>query len=141
MAEVCLPSWPEGTAAVLCVAGPHAIAISTATRASDDRLLFVLGRRRDTLARLRKDPRAALCVLAEGLAITAYGTVAVVRDELERVPLAALELRVERVQDHLADGRTEMLHAAGWRWRGERDAEADRLVKAELRVLAEGYRG
>jgi hypothetical protein len=138
VAEVRLPSWPEGTAAVLCVAGPHAIAISTAVRAGDDRLLFALGQRRKTLARLRADPRAALCVLAEGLAITAYGTVAVVRDELERMPVTALELRVERVQDHLADGRTEMLTAAGWRWRAERDAEGDGLVRAELRALAEG---
>jgi len=105
-----LPHWPPGTAAVLCVAGPHAIPVSTAIRAGDDRLVFALGRRRDALARLR--------------------------EELERIPLAALELRVERVQDHLADGRTDMLGAAGWRWRGERDAEADRIVHEELAALA-----
>ncbi|MBA2581289.1 MAG: hypothetical protein H0V03_10695 [Thermoleophilaceae bacterium] len=131
-----LPHWPPGTAAVLCVAGPHAIPVSTAIRAGDDRLVFALGRRRDALARLREDPRAALCMLAEGLAFTAHGEISVLREELERIPLAALELRVERVQDHLADGRTDMLGAAGWRWRGERDAEADRIVHEELAALA-----
>jgi len=130
-----LPHWPPGTAAVLCVAGPHAIPVSTAIRAGDDRLVFALGRRRDALARLREDPRAALCMLAEGLAFTAHGEISVLREELERIPLAALELRVERVQDHLADGRTDMLGAAGWRWRGERDAEADRIVHEELAAL------
>ena len=86
-----LPHWPPGTAAVLCVAGPHAIPVSTAIRAGDDRLVFALGRRRDALARLREDPRAALCMLAEGLAFTAHGEISVLREELERIPLAALD--------------------------------------------------
>lgn len=131
-----LPQWPEGTAAVLCVAGPHAIPISTAVRAADDRLLFALGRRRATLARLREQPRAALCVLAEGLAFTAHGEVSVLREQLEPIPVAALELRVDRVQDHLADGRTDMVGAAQWRWHEQRDAHADRLVREGLRRLA-----
>lgn len=134
-----LPHWPPGTAAVLCVAGPHSIPVSTAIRAGDNRLLFALGRRRETLARLRDDPRAALCLLAEGVAFTAHGEISVVREELRRIPVAALELRVARVQDHLVDGRTEMLGAPGWRWRTERDAEADRLVHAELAALAMGH--
>lgn len=132
-----LPHWPPGTAAVLCVAGPHAIPVSTAIRAGDDRLLFALGRRREALARLREDPRAALCLLAEGIACTVHGEVSVLREELSRIPVTALVLRVTRVQDHLVDGRTEMLCAPGWRWRAERDAEADRLVHGELALLAE----
>ena len=135
-----LPHWPPGTAAVLSVAGPRAILVSTPIRASDERVLFALGRRRDTLARLREDPRAALCVLCEGLAFTAHGAVSVLAEELERVPVAALELRVELVQDHLADGRTEMLGAAGWRWRSERDEQAARAVAEQLALLARHLR-
>ena len=59
-----LPTWPPGTPAVLCVAGPHAIPVSSYVRAGDDRILLALGSRRETLARLRADPGAAFCVLA-----------------------------------------------------------------------------
>ena len=38
-----LPHWEQGTPGVLCVAGPHAIPISTAVRGSDSRLVFALG--------------------------------------------------------------------------------------------------
>ena len=34
----------------------------------------------------------------------------------------AVELQVERVQDHLADGRTEILDGARWRWIDEEAA-------------------
>ena len=133
-----LPHWAEGSAAVLAVGGPHAIPISTALRAADDRILFALGARRRTLELLRDDPRAALCLMAEGAAFTAHGRATVIREPLEAVPLAALELRVETVQDHLADGRTEMLAAPGWRWTSEKAAGGDRAVREELRRLAAG---
>ena len=58
---------------MLCAAGPHAIPVSTAVRAGDDRVLFALGREREILRRLRDDPRAALLVMGEGLAFTAHG--------------------------------------------------------------------
>ena len=131
-----LPHWLEGSAAVLCVAGPHAIPVSTALRAGEERLVFALGVGRATLAKLRKDPGAALCLMAEGVAFTAYGRAEVIREPMEVGPLAALELRVEHVQDHLADGRTEMLAPPAWRWRQERAAEADNGVRAELAALA-----
>ena len=54
-----LPLWDQGTPAILCVAGPHPIPVSTAVRAGDDRVLFALGRKRDTLQFLRDDSRAA----------------------------------------------------------------------------------
>ena len=98
-----LPHWLEGSAAVLCVAGPHAIPVSTALRAGEERLVFALGVGRATLAKLRKDPGAALCLMAEGVAFTAHGRAEVIREPMEVGPLAALELRVEHVQDHLAD--------------------------------------
>ena len=134
-----LPEWEPGTAGVLCVAGPHVIPVSTAVRAGPDRLLFALGGRRETLARLREDPAAAWCVLCAGLAFTAYGRASVLREGLDDAPkLAVVELAVERVQDHLADGRTDLLSAPGWRWRDSETARADEGVRAELARLAAG---
>jgi hypothetical protein len=134
-----LPEWEQGTVGVLSVHGPHAIPISTATRASGDRLVFALGGRRDTLDRLRAEPAATFTLLAEGLAFTAHGFVSILREEMRCSPaVAALELRVRHVQDHLADARTEMLSAPAWRWSDERAAEADENVRAELAELAAG---
>jgi len=42
---------------------------------------------------------------------------------------------VEQVQDHLADGRTEMLDGARWRWRDEEFGAADEQILAELARL------
>jgi hypothetical protein len=133
-----LPDWEPGTPAVLCVAGPHAIPVSTAVRAGPDRILLALAARRESLARLRDDPSVAYCLLGEGVAFTAYGSAAVVADELESAPVAAVELRVESVQDHLADGRTAMLDGARWERTEERYAESDAAIDAELRRLASG---
>jgi hypothetical protein len=61
----------------------------------------------------------------------------VVREDLESADTAvAVELRAERVQDHLADGRTEMLDGARWRWTDERSESAEAAVVAELERLA-----
>ena len=131
-----LPSWERGTPGVLCVAGPHPIPVTAFLRAGDDRVLLSLGRQRETLRRLREDPAVALCVLGEGVAFTAHGTARVFREELEAVDtVVAVELRVEHVQDHLADGRTEMLDGARWRWTDERHGEAEDAILAELRQL------
>jgi hypothetical protein len=131
-----LPQWERGTPGVLVAAGLHAIPVSTAVRCGGDRLLVALGAGRETLARLRDDPRAAFCLLGRGTAFTAHGRAAVVREELDAAPgVVAVELRVERVQDHLADGRTELLDGARWRWRDERAAEAEPLIVAELERL------
>jgi hypothetical protein len=131
-----LPQWDPGTPAILCVAGPHAIPVSTALRAADDRVLLALGRQRDTLQRLRDDSRVAFCLLGEGAAFTAHGYASVVAEQLdasERV--VAVQLRVERVQDHLADGRTEMLDGARWRWLDEEFGAAEEQIVAELARL------
>lgn len=131
-----LPHWEPGTPGVLSVSGPHAIPVSTATRAAGDRIVFALARRRETLARLRDDPRAALCLLGEGVAFTAHGEAVVVREALRASEhVAALELRVTRVQDHLADGRTEMLDGARWSFTSPDAREADAGVRDELREL------
>jgi hypothetical protein len=134
-----LPHWEQGTPGVLCAAGPHPIPISTAVRAGDDRLLMALGARREALRRVREEPRSAFCLLGAGVAFTAHGHAAVVAEQLEAAEtVAAVELRVERVQDHLADGRTELLDGARWRWSDERFGETEARIVAELRRLGEG---
>jgi Pyridoxamine 5'-phosphate oxidase len=131
-----LPRWERGTPAVLCVAGPHPIPVSTAVRVADDRVMFALGRERETLRRLRDDPRVALLVMGAGVAFTAHGEARVLAEQLESADtVVAVELRVERVQDHLADGRTEMLEGARWRWTRDGMADAERAIVAELERL------
>jgi hypothetical protein len=128
-----LTFWEAGTPAVLCVAGPHAIPVSTAVRVDGARVVLALGRERETLRRLRHDPGVALLVLGAGVAFTAYGEAHVVAEELEAADtVVAVELRVLRIQDHLADGRTEMLDGARWRWTREGMVEAERAIVAEL---------
>ena len=131
-----LPHWEPGTPGVLCTAGPHAIPVSTAVRAADDRLLFALAASRETLARLREEPQVAYCLLGDGVAFTAYGEARVVAEQLESVPVVPVEVRVESVQDHLMEGRTELLDGARWRFSAHRDVEADAAIVAELRRLA-----
>jgi hypothetical protein len=131
-----LPEWERGTPVVVCVAGPHPIPVSTAIRAGDDRVLFALGRERETLRRLRADPAVALLVLGEGVAFTAFGDARVVAEQMEVADtVVAVELRVARVQDHLADGRSVMLDGARWRWATEEMAAADEATFAELERL------
>ena len=131
-----LPDWEPGTPGVLCVAGPHAIPVSTAQRTSDRRIVFALGRERATLARLREDPEAALCLLGRGVAFTAYGRATVVREELRAAAhVAAVALEVVRLQDHLAGSRTEILDGARWRWTEDAAREDERQIAAELREL------
>jgi hypothetical protein len=131
-----LPEWERGTPAVLCVAGPHAIPISTAVRVGDDRVRFALGRERETLRRVRGDEAAALLVMGKGLAFTAYGRALVLAERLEVAEtVVAVELRVTRVQDHLADGRTEMVDGARWRWTDEQLAESEPQIWTELERL------
>jgi hypothetical protein len=132
-----LPHWERGTAAVFCAAGPHPIPVSTAIRAADHRVLLALGGRRETLRRVREDGHSALCMLAAGLAFSAVGTAKVVREGLEAAPgLAVVHLEVIEIIDHLADGRTEMQSAPGWRWLDAKAAESEPLIRAELERLA-----
>lgn len=132
-----LPDWPPASVGVLCVAGPHAIPVSTAVRVDSGRVLIALGARRETLARLERDGRAALCLIVAGAAFSAEGEARVVRAELEGAPgVCAVELAVDRVQDHLADGRTAIDAGPAWRWVDAEAAERDRAVRAALERLA-----
>ena len=126
-----LPQWEPGTPAVLCVHGPRAIPVSTAYRAGPLRIVLALARRRDSLARLREQPRCALTILAAGVAVTAYGAADVV-DADDRV--AYLRLDVESVEDH--DQPTFTLdEGVRWHWTDERAEAGDADVRARLREL------
>ncbi len=124
-----LPDWPEGTVAVLSTAGPHAIPVSTATRSGNATIHLALAHKRDSLARLREDPRCALTILAAGVAVTAYAT-ASVADEDDRV--AYVRLDVESVEDH--DQPTfELTGGVSWHWTDDGAEAGDADVRARLR--------
>jgi len=126
-----LPDWPVGTVAVLSTAGPHAIPVSTATRSGEATVHLALAHKRESLARLREDPRCALTILAAGLAVTAYGTAAVV-DEDQRV--AYVRLEVDEVVDH--DQPTfELDDGVRWHWTDEDAEQGDGAVRDRLRRL------
>ena len=128
-----LPEWPDGTVTVLSTGGgaPHAIPVSTAVRSGDATIHFALGLRRESLARLREDPRCALTVIAEAVAVTALGTATVVR-ETKRV--AFVRLDVEQVQDH--DRPTFALEeGVRWHWTDDAAEKADAEIRTALRGL------
>src|SRR3954471_3708949 len=123
-----LPEWPAGTVAVLSTAGPHAIPVSTAIRAGDRAIHFALAHTRDSLARLRDEPRCALTIMAAGVAVTAYGAADVV-DADDRV--AYVRLDVESVADH--DRRTFSLdEGVRWHWTDAGAEAGDEKVRAAL---------
>jgi hypothetical protein len=79
-------------------------------------------------------------VLGKGMAFTAHGMAYELADEIQSVDtVVAVELRVKRIQDHLADGRTEMLDGARWRWTQKQHGEAEDAIVEELKRL--GQRG
>jgi hypothetical protein len=132
-----LPRWPDGTVVILVTGGgdPHAIPVSAALRAGDQRVLLGLARSRDSLARLRRDPRVALSITAGGdIAVTAYGS-ATVLDEQLTAAVAAVAVAVDRVQDH---NRPTFEIDAGvtWRWTDATAARRDEETRAALARLA-----
>ena len=126
-----LPEWPAGTVAVLATTGPHSIPVSTATRAGDTTIHLALAHSRESLRRLREEPRCALTVLAAGVAVTAYGTASVV-DQDDRV--AYVRLEVDEVADH--DQPTFQLDdGVRWHWTDDGAEQGDAQVRAALRRL------
>jgi hypothetical protein len=76
-----LPDWPPGTVTILSTHGdsPHAIPVSAALRAGPTRALLALAAGRESLARLRVDPRVALTIVAAGdTAVSAHGSARVI---------------------------------------------------------------
>jgi Pyridoxamine 5'-phosphate oxidase len=138
MPESALPAWEPGTVAVLATAGdaPHAIPVSTALRTGRRTVVLALALRRESLARLRADPRCALTILAAGnVAVTAHGRATVVQDPMTVAgKVAAIRIDVEDVQDHGQD--TFEIHAGvGWRWTDAEAAARDAQIRAALEAL------
>jgi hypothetical protein len=134
-----LPEWGPATVAVLSTGAgpPHAIPISTAVRAGARTVVLALALRRESLARLRDDPRCALTVIAGGdVAFTAHGRATVVEEVLAEFDgVTAVRIDVDAIQDH---GQDTFMIEAGVRWRWtDRDAERrDADIRAALARLA-----
>jgi len=136
-----LPNWPEGTVTILSTSGaePHAIPVSAAVRAAPDRVLIALAAGRESLRRLLADPRVALAILAEGdVALTAYGHARVIQEDLVD-GVVAVEIEVQRVQNHGRD--TFVIEAAvRWRWTDPEAQARDADVRTALEHLAQDDR-
>ena len=129
-----LPAWPDGTVATLVTQGeaPHAIPVSLILRTGPRELLVGLAPRREALARLRADPRAALTILAAGdHAFTAHGR-AVAFEDTEHV--VAVRIAVHDIADH--DHPTFAIdEGVRWRWTDPKAVERDAAARAALRGL------
>lgn len=137
--RIVLPNWPEGTVAVLATADgpPHAIPVSTALRAADDRVLLALAPRRGSLARLRTSARCALLLLAAGdVALTAHGRARVLAAPLPGAEhVVAVALDVDALQDHGTDAF--VVHdGVRWTWTDPEAERQDQAVRAALGTLA-----
>jgi hypothetical protein len=129
-----LPEWEDGTVAILATGAgpPHAIPVSTCVRAGPRTVLLALAHRRESLKRLRSDPRCALVIAAAGVAVTAHGRVTILDDLNDAV--VAVRLDVEAIQDH--DQPTFAIDAGvRWRWLDDQARERDAQIRAALRAL------
>lgn len=136
-----LPHWPPGSVAILATAGetPHAIPVSAAIRAGPRHALLGLAASRSSVARLREDPRVALAIIDEDLAVTAHGRARVLDDALAE-GVVAVEIEVEEVQDH--DRPTFAIESGvRWRWTDPQAERRDAEVQAALARLAERWPG
>jgi hypothetical protein len=132
-----LPEWPAGTVTILATAGepPHAIPVSAAVRAGPRRALVALASTRDSLARLRSDPRVSLAIVCENVAVTAYGHAQVLDGEAVADGVVAIEIAVEHVQDH--DRPTFAIESGvRWHWTDPDAERRDAEVRAALLALA-----
>ncbi|MDA0173477.1 hypothetical protein OJ998_30515 [Solirubrobacter taibaiensis] len=125
-----LPDWPEGTVTVLSTSAgaPHAIPVSAAIRRGPRVLALALALPRESLVRLREDPRCAVTVLARGVAITVHGHATVER-ELERI--AVVRVDVDSIQDH-SSPRFEIDAGVQWHWTSEEAAQGDAETRSAL---------
>ncbi len=136
MPDATLPDWPAGTVCVLATSDggrPHAIPVSTALRAGDDRILLALARSRGSLARLRAEPRVALTVMAgPDLAFTAHGAARVVADPLPGAEaVTGVEIRVDALHRH--ERPTFAIDSGvAWRWTDPEADTRDGVVRAAL---------
>jgi hypothetical protein len=139
-----LPAWAPGTVAVLSTAGGpvHAIPVSTGVRAGPRLLVIALARRRESLARLREDPRCALTLLAGGdVACTAHARAEIVQEPMEVSELvAAVALHVDEIQDH-RQPRFAIDDGVRWHWTDDEAQRRDGEIRDALAELAASLSG
>ena len=130
-----LPEWRQGTVAVLSTGAgpPHAIPVSTAVRTGPRTILFALALRRESLARVREDPRCALTIIAGGdVAFTAHGRATIVEEPMtvsDRV--TAIRLDVAVIQNHGQDN-FEIDDGVRWHWTDPESEQRDAEIGAAL---------
>jgi hypothetical protein len=133
-----LPEFEPGTVCVLTTGGgaPHAIPVSTALRAGSRRVLLALAARRESLARLRREPRCALTIMAADVACTAHARAEIVQESLPGAEgVAAVALEVDVIQDHMQP-RFAVAAGVAWHWIDEDARRGDAAVRAALDELA-----
>jgi flavin reductase (DIM6/NTAB) family NADH-FMN oxidoreductase RutF len=132
-----LPQWPAGTVAILATAGdrPHAIPVSAVRRSGPDRILLALGRRRESLARLRAQPEVTLAICGPDIALSADGTATVIDEQLTN-SVVAVSIVVHTLHDHRRP--TFALRAGvAWEWTDEDARRADADVRAALERITD----
>ena len=129
-----LPEWPDGTVATLTTHGgaPHAIPVSLIVRAGPRAVLVGLAPRRESLARLRADPRCALTILAAGdHAFTAHGR-ATSFDDANGI--VGVRIEIDAIADHNRP-TYEIADGIRWRWTDDAERRRDADTRAALRRL------
>jgi Pyridoxamine 5'-phosphate oxidase len=129
-----LPEWPDGTVAVLATGAgaPHAIPVSLVLRGGARTLLLGLAERRESLARLREDPRCAVTVLAAGdLAFTATGRAVAFEPA---GPVVGVRVEVDELIDHNRP-TYEITGGVQWHWTDAEAVDRDAAARAALRKL------
>jgi hypothetical protein len=95
--------------------------------------VFALALRRESLARLREDPRCALTIMAGGnVAFTAHGRATIVDEPMtvsDRV--TAIRIDVEVIQNHGQDA-FEIDDGVRWHWTDPESEQRDTEIQAAL---------
>jgi hypothetical protein len=130
-----IPALPADMVAILAStgeAGPVAIPVSAVHRRDPRCLLLALSRRRETVGRLRRDPRASLSLNGPGLSLCVAGEAHVVADPLPGADfMIAFAVAVDRVWDARGPA-TDIDAGIRWHWT---DPEAGRRHAMVLRAL------
>ena len=136
--ESCPTGSPARSACLSTGGGaPHAIPVSTAVRAGPRRVLLALAARRETLARLRREPRCALTIMAAGdVACTVHARAEIVEESLPGAEgVAAVSLEVDAIQDHMQP-RFAIAAGVAWDWTDDDARAGDAAVRGALAELA-----
>ena len=97
-------------------------------------MLLALAVHRESLARLRREPRCALTIVTGAdVACTAHAHAEILKEVAEGVVAVALD--VYAIQDHMQP-RFAIERRVAWRWTDEDAAERDRVIRTTLSELA-----